>query len=380
MKKNLTIIIITILILSVFPISSLASNLNELEEKQNQLNTQIDQKNEELSNVQEEISSVLQEIQNLSEKIEGYEKEIQDLSTQTEELKDSIDQLEKELAISQTKYDKQRKLLEERLLIIYEAGETNYLDVLLNSKSLSDFISSYYYISEIVKYDKELLEDLERDKNKIEESKRTIEEQREKLKSLKNSRERTSIVLENTRVIQNNYKNQLTEEEKALQLEIEEYENQVREVESEILMIITANIDSDYTGGIMAWPVPGYTRITSAFGMRLHPILHVYKLHTGIDIGAPMGANFIAAADGVVVKAGYNEAYGNMVLIDHGGGISTLYAHGSEILVTLGQTVTRGDIILKVGSTGYSTGAHAHFEVRVNGECVQPLNFLKKVE
>ena len=124
--------------------------------------------------------------------------------------------------------------------------------------------------------------------------------------------------------------------------------------------------------------MPGYTRITSEFGMRLHPILKVYKLHTGIDIGAPMGANFIAASNGVVVKAGENSAYGKMVVIDHGGGITTLYAHGSEILVNVGDEVRRGQAILKVGSSGYSTGPHAHFEVRVNGEYVQPLNFLKK--
>lgn len=377
MKKNQAILIITILILCVFPISSLASNLSELEEKQNEINTQIEQKNEELTEVQEEISSVMQEIQKLSEEIAGYEKEIKTLNTQTEELKASIDELEKSLIISEEKYSIQKKALEDRLLILYEAGETNYLDVLLNSKSLSDFISSYYYISEIVKYDKELLEDLERDKNKIEENKNSLEKKREKLKSIRNNTERTAIVLENTKILQNSYKNQLTEEEKALQTEIEEFENQVKEVEAEILFLTMANLDSDYTGGIMAWPVPGYTRITSQFGMRLHPILHVYKLHTGIDIGAPMRANFIAASDGIVIKAGYNIAYGNMVIIDHGGGVSTLYAHGDEILVKVGQSVKRGDIILKVGSTGYSTGPHAHFEVRINGEYVQPLNFLR---
>ena len=378
MKKNLTIIIIMILILGSFGISSLASNLEELEGKQNEINTQLEQKNEELSQVQGEISSVIQEIQNLTQEITNYEKEISDLDVQTAELRTSISELEKKLAVSEESYNNQRKALEGRLIALYEAGETNYLDVLLNSKSLSDFISSYYLISEITKYDTELLEDLERDKNEIETNKKSLEEQRERLKSLRNNRERTSIVLENTRVLQNTYKNQLTEEEKELQAQIEEYESQVREIESEILMLTMSNLDSEYSGGIMAWPVPGYTRITSEFGMRLHPILHVYKLHTGIDIGAPMRANFIAAADGVVIKAEMNSAYGNMVLIDHGGGISTLYAHGDEIVVKVGQEVKRGDIVLKVGSTGYSTGPHAHFEVRVNGECVQPLNFLKK--
>ena len=122
--------------------------------------------------------------------------------------------------------------------------------------------------------------------------------------------------------------------------------------------------------------MPGYTRITSSYGMRIHPITGVFKLHTGVDVGAPEGANFIAVNDGVVVKAEYNTAYGNMVLISHGGGISTLYAHGSEIVVELGQIVKRGDVVLKVGSTGYSTGAHAHFEVRKNGATVDPLPYI----
>ena len=122
--------------------------------------------------------------------------------------------------------------------------------------------------------------------------------------------------------------------------------------------------------------MPGYTRITSKYGMRTHPITGVYKLHTGVDIGAPMGANFVAANDGIVVKAEFNSAYGNMVIIDHGGGISTLYAHGSEIVAELGQNVKRGDVILKVGSTGYSTGAHAHFEVRINGVTTDPLPYI----
>ena len=110
--------------------------------------------------------------------------------------------------------------------------------------------------------------------------------------------------------------------------------------------------------------------------MRTHPITGIYKLHTGVDIGAPMGSQFVAANDGLVVKAGYNVAYGNMVILDHGGGIQTLYAHGSEILVQVGQEVKRGEEVLKVGSTGYSTGPHAHFEVRINGQYVNPIPYI----
>ena len=151
---------------------------------------------------------------------------------------------------------------------------------------------------------------------------------------------------------------------------------QVQEIELEIRQLALANIGEEYIGGEMAWPIPGYNSITSQFGMRTHPITGIYKLHTGVDVGAPLGADFVAANDGVVIKAEYNGAYGNMVMINHGGEVVTLYAHGSEILVQAGDTVFQGTPVLKVGSTGYSTGPHAHFEVRINGEYVQPLDYI----
>ena len=157
---------------------------------------------------------------------------------------------------------------------------------------------------------------------------------------------------------------------------VNEYNARFAEINAEILALAMDGIDTQYIGGELAWPVPGYTRITSKYSMRVHPITGQYKLHTGVDIGAPEGANFVAANDGIVTKAEYNAAYGNMVIIDHGGGVQTLYAHGSEIVAQIGQTVTAGDEILKVGSTGYSTGPHAHFEIRVNGQTIDPLKFL----
>ena len=164
--------------------------------------------------------------------------------------------------------------------------------------------------------------------------------------------------------------------QKQKQAQIDEMTAQYKAINTQILELLNQGIDTEYIGGELAWPVPGYTRITSEYGMRVHPITGQYKLHTGVDISAPMGANFIAANDGIVVKAEYNTAYGRMVIIDHGGGISTLYAHGSEILVEVGQTVKRGDSILKVGSSGYSTGPHAHFEVRINGVVTDPMPYI----
>lgn len=140
---------------------------------------------------------------------------------------------------------------------------------------------------------------------------------------------------------------------------------------------LESNSNSVIANGMFIWPIPGYTSITSEFGYRTHPITGIYKLHTGTDIAAPEGIDFVAMADGVVITACRNTAYGNMVLINHGNGIVTLYAHGSKLLVRTNDVVKQGEPVLKVGSTGYSTGPHAHFEVRINDEYVNPMQYFE---
>ena len=229
---------------------------------------------------------------------------------------------------------------------------------------------------------KAIQEAIENYKN-IEEKRKTIDTEKQKLENQKNelaviveSQTKTTRTLQNTKKLRESFLERLSDQEQETQQQIDEYNKQYEEINRQIIALLANGIDSNYIGGTLAWPVPGYTKITSEYAMRVHPITGVYKLHTGVDISAPMGANFIAANDGIVVKAEMNSAYGNMVIIDHGGGISTLYAHGSEILVTVGQSVKRGDAILKVGSTGYSTGPHAHFEVRINGVTTNPLPYI----
>ena len=399
MKKRLAIIfiIIAVIICSIAPpIKAENENLNNVTENQTETETekkantvedlqaqheevekQIQEKNERLEYIRSVLPEEMVKIQELNDKISSYEKEIASLGSEAEKLESSIAELEEQLEVAQEKYDSQKEAFETRMIVMYEAGETTYLDVLLSSRSLTEFISTYYMMSEIASLDSEMLTELDNEKRVIQTAKESIERQREQFKIAKDNKEKTAITLENTKIIRNSYMNELTEEESSLQQQIDAYYNEINNIEAEIVMLTTANIGSEYAGGAMAWPVPGYSRITSPFGMRTHPFTGVYKLHTGTDIGAPIGTNFIAANSGVVIKAGWNNAYGNMVIVDHGGGVSTLYAHGSEILVTVGQTVQKGDPVLKVGSTGYSTGPHAHFEVRINGEYVDPMNFVK---
>lgn len=380
MKKKLVTAIVLVLVICLQGVISFADNiLEDLQSQQQELQEQKNLTNGQLEGVQVQLSETMQQVQNLSETINQTESEIDGLNTRLQTLQTSIIEEEQKLQIAQMDYDKQKKLFEDRMVAIYEAGETSYLDVLLSSKDITDFISNYYLISEIASYDTELLNQIDVQKKNIEETKETLDSQKKEYAESKKNAEKKAILLKNTQTVKNNYMAKLTDAEKQLQAKIDEIDQATREVEAQIMLIAGANSNTQYVGGVLAWPVPEYSTITSPFGMRVHPITGVYKLHTGMDIRAPIGANFVAANDGIVVKAEYNRAYGNMVMIDHGGGIMTLYAHGSEILVQLGQTVKRGDPILKVGSTGYSTGAHAHFEVRVNGTYVNPVDYFNKV-
>ena len=353
-----------------------STNSTDLQTQQQQLQEQTDQANQELSETQSQLSDNLKEIEELDQKIEDSENELNKLNEQVQALKDEISSVETELAEVTEKYEAQKEIFEKRVVALYETGEVSYLDILLNSSSVYEFVSSYYVISEIAEADNDLLTSIGDKKDEIELKKRTLDKEKENLAALVETQQRTSKILQNTKIIRENYVSKLSEEEKAKQAQIDEMTAQYKAINTQILELLNQGIDTEYIGGELAWPVPGYTRITSKYGMRVHPITGQYKLHTGVDISAPMGANFIAANDGIVVKAEYNTAYGRMVVIDHGGGISTLYAHGSEILVQVGQTVRRGDSILKVGSSGYSTGPHAHFEVRINGTVTDPMPYI----
>ena len=379
MRKFLIIILAFVICLfSIFPYVQ-ANNetgnttaVENLQNERNEIQNQMNEANGQLEGVQNDLSENLQQIQKLDERISESEQELNGLNSQIEELQTSMEEVENNLKKVEDAYNSQKKLLDNYLIAVQESDETEYLDVLLSSKSISEFLSSYFLISELASYEMDLLDDMQAKKDEINLSKEKLENDKKSLSEIKANQTKTARVLENTRSVRENLIAKLSDKEKEIQSKIDEYNNRFDEINREILALAQGSIAAEYIGGELAWPVPGYTRITSKYGMRTHPITGVYKLHTGVDIGAPRGANFIAANDGIVTKASYNSAYGNMVIIDHGGGVSTLYAHGDQILVQVGQTVKRGDPILKVGSTGYSTGPHAHFEVRLNRSCNRP--------
>lgn len=379
MRKNLCIVLaIVIFIFSIFSVVYAEEDNSEIDihSEQENLKNQINEESEKLEEVQNELSENLQQVQKLDEKISSSQTELDEINIKIAKLQTSIEEVESRLKIAEERYGRQKEILDKRLVAMYETSDTHYLDVILKSRNISEFLSNYFLITELAEYDTTLLNDMKEQKDRIELDKAKLDNTQNQLSIIKANAQKTEKVLENTKSVRENFIAKLSDQEKEIQTKIDEYNTRFAEVNAEILKTSLEGIATEYIGGELAWPVPGYTRITSKYGMRTHPITGVYKLHTGVDISAPIGANFIAANDGIVTKADYNGAYGNMVVIDHGGGVSTLYAHGSEILVQVGQTVKRGDNVLKVGSTGYSTGPHAHFEVRLNGIVTDPMPYI----
>lgn len=377
MRKGKFTVIISLIICSLC-ICVYAENITGLQEQSSELTEQLNQSNNRLQAVQDELSQNMKQLQEVDEQMAQSQEEINTINIKVDELMQQIQQNEEKLEKTQKEFDDLQDVLNARLITIYKAPKLQNLQILLKSKNLSNFISNYYLLKELIEYDTNLLETAKKQKEEIETTKLFLTEKKKQIVADKQSQQKKTQVLANIKTMREHYIKKLTAEELELQTQIDEYNSRVSEIEAEIKLLALNSISGDYIGGAIIWPVPGYKGITSQYGMRVHPITGAYKLHTGVDIGAPIGAKFLAVANGIVVKATFNSAYGNMVIIDHGGGVQTLYAHGSEIIVQVGQTVTAGDEVLKVGSTGYSTGPHAHFEIRVNGQTVNPLNFLPK--
>lgn len=394
MKKKIVSLILIFLILQYFCVfvfandsvtneitNSVTNNItDELEKQKEEVEDKLKEANLELEYVQGEMSDTMLKVQETEDKILKYKKEVAELGEKMDTLQKSIDESTAKLQIASQNYEEKSDMLAKRLVAMYEAGDTQYLDVLLKSKSITEFISRYYIIQEVAEYDSILINEVEQEKNNIEQTKQKLENEQAEIKIVKAKNEQTTIVLSNMQTLQKSYINELSADEKKLQEQITEYKNDQAEIERQILLATNViNPDIQYTGGEMLWPVAiSGTVITSDYGVREHPIQGVIKEHTGIDIGnTPTGTPVVAAADGVVTYAGWLGGYGNCVMINHGEGVVTLYGHGNKILTSVNKKVKKGETIMEVGSTGNSTGPHLHFEVRVNGSCTSPWQFVK---
>ena len=330
-----------------------------------------------IQDVKEQKAEVTESKKLLDDQIGTLEGQIGSVNTTIGELEVKLELEEARLEAAIQKVGEKEELFKCRMALMYEENtQIGYLDVLFSSGNLTDFVERYDIMQELMEYDQEIIAQVTEAKDEIEDAKNEIaaaKAEHVKAKEQLTSQKRTldQKVQERTDLVA-----ALEKDQKAFEKAYEE----ARATEQAIKNQLAAQLSKSggptkFTSGKFGWPT-NYTTVTSSYGMRFHPVLKVNKLHTGTDFGAPSGSSVFAAAEGKVIKAEYNSAYGNMVVIDHGGGYSTLYAHASSLAVSSGQYVSKGQTIMYVGSTGFSTGPHLHFEIMIDGKTTNPMDYL----
>ncbi|ASS67196.1 MULTISPECIES: M23 family metallopeptidase [unclassified Paenibacillus] len=391
MKKNRVILacLAAVLALTVFPAGGeAASQVDKINKEIKQVRDQMqaashnrnqaekDAKTVQVQKVQtaESLKAVMAEIDTVGTRLSQVQNEVRDTTENLQQTAQELDDAEKRIG-------KQDDRLQSRIRMTYMNGRVSYLEVLLNAASFADFLSRLDSLHTMMSQDKVILEERRHDKELVEEKKKEVESQLTEVKGLY-----AKIA---------DYQQVLSDKESEKQQLISTYDDKLEELgeiseEQEQLLLDLAAKESAlikkknalktyYTGGKLGIPLKASYRISSPFGYRIHPITGKRKLHAGVDMAAPEGTNIYAAESGVVLIAQWWTGYGNCVVIDHGGGLWTIYGHirNGGIKVEKGETVKRGQLIAEVGSTGNSTGNHLHFEVRKDGTSVNPLPYLK---
>jgi len=285
-----------------------------------------------------------------------------------------LDATRRRLEETRERLRRQNGLLSKRLSDMYTGEHITYINVLLNSTDIWTLLSRAYYIERIIASDVSLIRDIEETKTSLERDEALYDHRAREAETLRDALKQQQQEQSALAADQRNLLQDITHDRELLERAEAELKAESLRIEAQIKSMQRTPAGAKRLAqkfiGTLLMPVAGH--VTSGFGYRMHPILHRMKFHTGVDISAHYGTSICAAADGVVIMAGWRGGYGNTVVIDHGGGVSTLYAHCSAILVGEGRKVGRGETIARVGSTGLSTGPHLHFERRQNGEPVNP--------
>lgn len=307
-----------------------------------------------------------------------------------EEKETEHEQTVEKLAEAKENIEKQYEDMKIRIQFMYEHGSMSFIEILLSCTSFSEMLNKAEYIEQVSAYDRQMLDTYEETKVKVETLEKELASQKEVLESVrqdvKKQQDQMQGLIDEKQEEIKAYQTDIANKEKA----IKEYEDMIAE-QDDLIGALEAAVaaakkkrqemgvsgnDASYSGGEFCWPAPSYTRISDDYGWRTHPILGVQQFHNGIDMAAPTGSPILAATDGEVIAATYSNTMGNYIMIDHGGGMFTIYMHASALYVSKGAIVSKGEEIAAVGSTGRSTGPHLHFSVRLNGEYVSPWNYL----
>ncbi len=373
---------------AVFPTGVEAASKEE--EQLNSVRNRIDQTRDKLTQKRQQEKSSLQDLQATEQELEAAQNKLVRIERELRATTSRVAELQRQLALAQANLRDAEKDLSghygrfsRRLRAIYEAGPLDYLEIVFTANSFSDLVVRVELMQRLIASDVQLFNQVqdykarvEAEKERIQRTKKELEERQKEIASLQREAAAEANRVKAKVQAREAVLRKIVSERKAYEAALDEEEAEARRLESFIRgQQKRGSSTSQATAKNMIWPVRG--KITSEFGWRVHPILRTKRYHSGLDIAVPFGTPVVAAAGGTVILSGWVGGYGKTVILDHGGGISTLYGHNQTLLVKEGDTVRAGATIAKAGSTGLSTGPHVHFEVRQNGEAVDPLPWLR---
>lgn len=385
-------ILLALLLVAILIFSTVYSTYAVTQQDIQDTKDEIEEIEKQLKEIENNMTEERKQINLLDENISKAQYELDIVQKDLNDLEKDIKELETELEQKKQEYDRKHNLACERVVKNYKYGKKTILDVFLNSTSLTSFLSSYHTLSEVLEADEELLDELEREQEEIEKNKIVLEEKKVKAEEAKTSVQRQKTALTNARNERQRKVADLTEEDAALQKEKDETAQKLAAQEEAFRKLAQANGNTggSYSGGSLGFPCQSYTRVSSYFGSRGSPLTGGSSYHKGVDLAAAKGTPILAAESGTVISVytgcihnygkskscGCGSGFGNYIMVSHGGGLVTVYAHCTSINVGLNKKVSRGDVIGTIGSTGASTGYHLHFGVLLNGTYVNPAPYI----
>ncbi len=394
MKKNKIILsIISLLVAIVFIVTFIAAvfpsgaaNLNQqLRDAQNQKKAAQQQ----LSSIQSQKKTAQADKDKIDSEIASLNSQINSVQAELNETNSKLAVKEGELVAAEEACEQQFESFKTRARIMYENGPSTYMEILFSSGSFSEFLSNVEIIRNLLDYDNQVLEERKAVREEIAVQKAEIESIKAEQETRRQTLSEMQSTLKTKQAAQSTIIANLASQEEVIRKQVEQQEAEEARIQRLISQAVASQsatskstksstlstITASGTGS-MQWPCPSTKTITSQFGTREHPIQGVTKMHNGIDIAGAYGVDIVAADSGTVLFSGNSSSYGKYIVISHGNGTTTLYAHCSQLLVSAGSSVNKGQVIAKVGSTGRSTGPHLHFEVSVNGARQNPLNYV----
>lgn len=336
-----------------------------------------DDLDDQLAGVENQKEEVTNELTEVTKKVEEAQAEVEELQADIEVKESEITIAAGEIEDLKLDMSAREEGLNDRLRAMYKNGSVGYLDVLLGSNSISEFLNNVEMIQRIFRNDQDTLKFLEEQHDILEEKQHVLENEKAELDKQKAKQAEKQEALETSKGELQAQLDAINAEADRISAEIKARQEALAQQQAQQQQQEQGNegTEGGYSGGALQWPCNS-TIITSEFGYRIHPLTGIWTGHTGIDIGCNMYEPIYAAESGTVILAEEYGGYGNAVVIDHGNGLTTLYGHNEELYVSVGQKVSRGETIAGAGSTGWSTGPHLHFEVRVNGDYVDPMGYL----